>query len=77
MNLAIHRLWEIARENAAAVGFAVLLVLRIVDEKSIGGGRTSNDDATHGMSLVPGAFLIPILLVMNPCVFILAKPMDQ
>ncbi len=85
VNVTIYQSWELVRIDTVAVGFLVLLVARIVDKKSIGGGRTTNDDPVYGMSLVLGSFLIPILLVMkvshskkgNPGAFVLAKPMDK
>jgi hypothetical protein len=85
VNVTIYQSQEMVRTDTVAVGFIVLLVARIVDEKSIRGGRTTNDDPVHGMSLVLGTFLIPILLVIkvthskkgNPGAFVVAKPMDK
>jgi hypothetical protein len=46
--------------DAIAIGLVVLFVAWIVDQQSIGSGRTTNDNAIHGMVLMFRAFEVSV-----------------
>ncbi len=71
--------------DAIAVGLIVLFVVRIVGQQSIGSGRTTNDNAIHGVGLMFGAFEVSVFFMMevaereewNPSVLIMAHSMNK
>jgi hypothetical protein len=83
--VAIDGIREAVGVNVIAVGLIVLFVAWIVDQQSIGSGRTTNDNAIHGVGLMFRAFEVSVFFIMevaereewNPSALIMAHAMNK
>ena len=63
--VAIDGTREAVGVDAIAIRLVVLFVARIIDQESIGSGRTTNDYAIQGVSLMFRAFEISVFLMVE------------
>jgi hypothetical protein len=83
--LRVDQSRKAVRVDAINVRLVVLLVARVVYHECIRSGGTANHNTIHGVGLVLGALLVPVLYVMevtegkqrNPCAFIIANAVNK
>jgi hypothetical protein len=84
-DVRIGRPREMVGINRITVRLIILAIPRIVNQESIGSGRTAGDNAIHSMRLMLGALKVSITVMMevakgeyrDPCALVVTDSVNQ
>jgi hypothetical protein len=84
-DVPIGRPWEMVGINPITVRLIIVTIPRILNQESIGSGRTANDNAIHSMRLMLGALKVSVTVMMevakgeyrDPCALVVTNSVNQ
>ncbi len=84
-DVRIGRPWETVGINPITIRLIILAIPRIVNQESIGSGRTADDNAIHSMRLMLGALKVSAKVMMevakgeyqDPCALVVTDSVNQ
>ncbi len=84
-DVRIGRTRETVGINPITVRLIIVAILRIVNQESIGSGRTADDNAIHSMRLMLGALKVSVTVMMeeakgeyrDPCALVVTNSVNQ